>query len=119
MINFGSLVGFVSGLASYIIVFALFFIVIVLFYFIYRFITMATQPFDAMKAIYMYLVTFIGAIMVIMGLYSIINLVLSAYVFSTDASALLDAKQVWASSITNILIGGAVFYTHWQMATKK
>lgn len=95
------------------------FILIVLFYFIYRFITMSTQPREAMKAIYVYLVTFIGVVMVIMGLYSIIDLVLSAYVFSTDGSALVDAKQVWASSITNILVGGAVFYLHWQLATKK
>lgn len=117
--EFDTLRDLIGVLGFWLVGFILAFVLIVLFYFIYRFITMSTQPREAMKAIYIYLVTFIGVVMVIMGLYSIINLVLSMYVFSTDGSALLDAKQVWASSFTNILVGGTVFYLHWQLAIKK
>lgn len=114
--SLNSIVGYVGmGVVGVSVVLSL----IVLFYFIYRFITMSTQPREAMKSIYVYLVTFIGLVMVIIGLYSIIDLVLSKYVFTTDGSDLVDAAAVWASSLTNIIVGGAVFYLHWLLANKK
>ena len=76
--------------------------------FIYRFITMNTSPFKAMKAIYVYIAALVGLALLASGLYGLVEHLIEV---------LLTSASFTASSLvgpfTSIIIGLFVMVPHW------
>lgn len=86
------------------------------FYFIYRFITMNTTPFKAMKAIYVYIAALIGLALVAFGLYGIIEhllgiLLAPATEFAQNGVTLNTALLI--TPLTQIIVGLFIMVPHW------
>lgn len=87
--------------------FAAFFLVVV-FYFLYRFVAMNNTPFKVMKAIYVYLAALAGLAFVATGLYGIVE-----YLFSIlFLGAAFDAAFL-VTPLTRIIVGLFVMVPHW------
>lgn len=111
-----SLSSLIGAVATYTIVSVISVLFIVLFYFLYRFVSMANQPLDAMKAIYLYLVSFIGLVFILMGAYPLLTLLFDT-IFGVEGFS--SAMEVFSKSATDLIIGGVVFYIHWFRLLKK
>ncbi|MFH1375108.1 MAG: hypothetical protein ABIH35_00350 [Patescibacteria group bacterium] len=84
------------------------FFVVVIFYFLYRFVAMNNTPFKAMKAIYVYLAALVGLGFVATGLYGLIE-----YLFSIMfLDAAFDAAYL-ITPLTRIIVGLFVMVPHW------
>ena len=92
-------------------------VVVLVLYFIYRFITMHDSPFLAMKAIYVYIAALIGLVVSAFGFYQIVSLMLEAvmdpratFVFGSLASPLALLLTGLFIMVPHIAIG---LHFHW------
>lgn len=79
-----------------------------IFYFIHHLLSMSTTPFQAMKAIYVYVAALIGLIVVAMGLYDILQYLIS--IMFTGAQVNM---AILVAPITKLIIGLFIMVPHW------
>ncbi len=88
-------------------------LVIIVFYFIYQFITMTGTPFKTMQAIYVYLTALIGLIFIALGAYGIIEHLLGVLLDS-----FIDFNQSYlVTPLSQIIVGLFVMVPHWMIGT--
>lgn len=73
---------------------------------------MSTQPREAMRAIYLYIVTFIGLVFILVGAYAIVDFVFDS-IFQLEVR---NPNRLWSGALTQIVVGAALLLSHWKLA---
>jgi len=83
-------------------------LVLVIFYFLFKFANMSSTPFKSMKAVYVYIAALIGLVVVSIGVYGLLEYLLSVLFLS----ATFDAAYI-ITPLTKIITGLFVMIPHW------